>query len=313
MSRKSLFAALLLVLVALARPVRAADDAPHSIETRKGPAIVAFVLFGAVFLVHCFQYIRNRRRGNKGMLTLLIGMFFMSLGFLLRTSKMQYAWQFLFTFLAPCAFLATDYIILARLGRAVGPEVARRCLPISPSAISWLFILSDCVTFAGQATGTVFIIIGGDWTSMGNKLAIAGLILQVVSFAIFTFLLFLFSRRLRSQYPNFYTSPESGSHNLRRAFASKPINDVRLLVRIVGLTCVGFMIRSVFRLVEQCDGVFGTIASHEIFFYLFDTIPLLLSVALFGLVWPPRHIEGCALASAENKRGESVDLQRLWK
>ncbi|BGP65219.1 hypothetical protein NBRC10512_000290 [Rhodotorula toruloides] len=309
MSSRSLVAALLFALVALARPVRAADDAPHTIETRKGPAIIAFVLFGAVFLVHCFQYIRNRRRGNKGMLTLLIGMFFMSLGFLLRTSKTQYAWQFL-----SCAFLATDYIILARLGRAVGPEVARRCLPISPSAISWLFMLSDCVTFAGQATGTVFITIGGDWTSIGNKLAIAGLILQVVSFVTFTFLLYLFARRLGPRYPSIYASPESGSHNLRRPFVFEPVNDVRLLVRIVGLTCTGIaQIRSVFRLIEQCDGFFGTIASHEVFFYLFDTIPLLLSVALFGLVWPPRYIEGCALASAENKRGESVDLQRLWK
>ncbi|BGP34653.1 hypothetical protein JCM10296v2_006475 [Rhodotorula toruloides] len=239
MPSRSVLAASLLGLAALAHPVRAANDTPHSIETRKGPAIIAFVLFGAVFLVHCFQYIRNRRKGNKGMLTLIIGMFFMALGFLLRTSKTQYAWQFL--------------------------------------------------------------------------LAIAGLILQVVSFAIFTFLLFLFSRHLRSRYPNFYASPESGSHNLRRPLAAEPVNDVRLLVRIVELTCIGFMIRSVFRLDEQCDGFFGTIASHEVFFYLFDTIPLLLSVALFGLVWPPRYIKGCALASEGNEMGESVDLQRSWK
>ncbi|GAA5867766.1 hypothetical protein JCM8547_005227 [Rhodosporidiobolus lusitaniae] len=56
------------------------------------------------------------------------------------------------------------------------------------------------------------------------------------------------------------------------------------------------MIRSIFRLVEQCNGFFGYIATHEIYFYLLDATPIFLSVVLFVFVWPTRYVAGTTAA-----------------
>ncbi|GJN93654.1 hypothetical protein Rhopal_006711-T1 [Rhodotorula paludigena] len=164
----------------------------------------------------------------------------MTIGFLIRMSG-NYAWQFLFTFLSPCAFLANDYVLLKHIARAVGPDIARRCLFIPARGIVWIFVLSDVVTFCAQTAGTILVIIGGKLGSPGQK---------------------------------------------------QSVDNLRLLIVVLALSCIGIMIRSVFRLIEQADGFFGTIAQNEVWLYLFDAAPLWISMTLFVFVWPPRYING---------------------
>lgn len=73
-------------------------------------------------------------------------------------------------------------------------------------------------------------------------------------------------------------------------------------------TCVGILIRSVFRVAEFAGGYVyrfvgvlcyspdplhrynGTIATHEAYFYAFDTLPLWIAMSLYAVVWPARAL-----------------------
>ncbi|GAA6042580.1 hypothetical protein JCM8097_003141 [Rhodosporidiobolus ruineniae] len=306
-----------LIVTVLAAPLLVAAQSANEqarekgIEVKAGPAAIFFVLYLLATLVQWFHYYRHPYRPRAYMLNLTIGMTCMCIGFLLRI-KNNYAWQFLFTFLSPCAFLAADYTILKHLARALGPQISSTCLFLPPRAIVWVFLLSDLVTFCAQTAGTVMTIIGGEMLSVGQKIAIAGLVLQLLSFSLYTVLLFVFARRMSRNYPDSYHPPGAGG-TLFKIRSKEPVNDVRLLVRVLGATCIGILIRSVFRLVEQADGFFGFIATHEAFFYLFDATPLWLSMVLFAFVWPTRYIAGAEEATKEAEvggawRGEGAEL-----
>ncbi|KAJ7775943.1 hypothetical protein DFH07DRAFT_731967 [Mycena maculata] len=96
----------------------------------------------------------------------------------------------------PCAFLATDYILLVRLAYTLNEKVRRRCLPIRPRYIVRLFVGSDISTFLLQRWGGGLTAIGGSVGNIGDKISMFGLCLQFVSFAIFTVLLLHFGWRL---------------------------------------------------------------------------------------------------------------------
>lgn len=53
----------------------------------------------------------------------------------------------------PCFFLATDYVLLARLSFTFDQRVAERCLVIKASRLATLFVCSDVITFLLQAAG----------------------------------------------------------------------------------------------------------------------------------------------------------------
>lgn len=53
----------------------------------------------------------------------------------------------------PCFFLATDYMLLARLSFTFDQQVAERCLVIKASRLATLFVCSDVITFLLQAAG----------------------------------------------------------------------------------------------------------------------------------------------------------------
>lgn len=49
-------------------------------------------------------------------------------------------------------------------------------------------------------------------------------------------------------------------------------------------------IRSNYRLMENWQGPDGYLATHEPFAYVFDSLPVLLSAAVYIAVWPPRYL-----------------------
>jgi hypothetical protein len=68
----------------------------------------------------------------------------------------------------PCAFLATDYMLLARLASTFDTQVSERCLLIRASRLAKLFVCSDVITFLLQAAGGG-LMSSGSMASMGNK------------------------------------------------------------------------------------------------------------------------------------------------
>lgn len=139
-----------------------------------------------------------------------------------------YITSHLFILLSPCAFIAADYILLGRIVRHLAAD---RYLPISAHKVSRYFVISDVVTFLIQAGG------GGLSTSqdegmrnIGGNIFLAGVILQLVSFGIFTILYVWFGFQVYRKDKVLWNTP-----------GWKP------LFFALGWTCIGFLIRSVYR------------------------------------------------------------------
>lgn len=90
-------------------------------------------------------------------------------------------------------FLATSYTLLGRMANHLG---AQDCLLIRTSLITKLFVSCDVVTFLLQAAGSGSQVAGGSFAKIGHYIALAGLIAQLVSFALFCVLLVVFGMRL---------------------------------------------------------------------------------------------------------------------
>ncbi|GAA6031683.1 hypothetical protein JCM8097_001932 [Rhodosporidiobolus ruineniae] len=261
--------------------------------------ILALVLFGVVSIYQWVLWWRNGR--HRYMLTLTIGMTCMTIGFILRLvyrsspySLGLYAVQLLFILLSPCAFLANDYVLLKHLAVSMGPEVVQTCLFLPIRLIVKLFVWCDVITFLVQAAGGGASAGNGEIAKVGPKIALVGLIVQLVSFGLFTCLLLVFAYRVRTRFPQLGSPVPAFSLKSYNPWSTELINDWRILFWVLLLTCVGIMVRCVFRTVEYAQGYSGYLVTHEIYFYLLDALPLFLSMLCYAWLWPTRVIDGAA-------------------
>ncbi|KAJ7158256.1 RTA-like protein [Mycena crocata] len=198
----------------------------------------------------------------------------------------KYIIMSMFILLSPCLYLALDYMLFARLAAVFDKEVSERCLLIPSSRIVRIFLWSDVVTFSFQSTGGGFVA-GDNLTliNLGQKLTMVGLVLQAISFLLFTVLLVIFGWRGYTEFPSAWRP-----HNARplKVLSRKAIDDWRPLFYVICATCVGILVRSIFRIAEYAQGTDGYLTTHEGYFYLFDALPLWIAMTLFCFVWPVR-------------------------
>ncbi|BGP54438.1 Envelope glycoprotein gp160 [Rhodotorula sphaerocarpa] len=258
--------------------------------------VIGLVLFFLSTVVHWVYWARTLKR--RYMLTLTISMACMTLGFVFRlayrandTNLGLYILMYLFLLLSPCAFLAMDYMLLSRLALAMGDE-AVHCLILPATKIAKIFVWSDIVTFALQACG------GGMSTShsatsqrIGPKITLAGLSIQLASFSFFTCTLLVFGWRLLRR-PAYSNPPQPFTFKGYKFWSSSRIYDWRPVFFVLALTCIGILIRSVFRIIEFAGGYYGKVATTEGYFYGLDALPLWLAMTLYCFFWPVRFIDG---------------------
>ncbi|KAH7343267.1 RTA1-like protein [Rhizoctonia solani] len=247
--------------------------------------VLTGVSFALYFLTATALALCMRKWGGKWMLCLIIGSYTFSLGLALRFglakdphSKGIYIAEYLFVVLSPCAFLAADYIVLGRLAEHLN---AGHYLFIRPDRVMKFFLASDLFTFAVQACG------GGMSTSndldklrIGQKIFLAGLALQLASFALFSALYIVFLIRI------YKFAPEIWHHQTPVPW----YRNWKTLAAALALSCVGILIRSVFRTIELSEGFRGHLATTESLFYGLDTYPLFVAVAIYVPFWPGRFI-----------------------
>ncbi|KAG6809079.1 hypothetical protein H0H92_001687, partial [Tricholoma furcatifolium] len=223
-----------------------------------------------------------------------------------------YIVQDMFVVLSPCAFIAADYVLLGRL--AAHLDLTKHLI-VPANKITKAFVLSDVTTFLIQAAG------GGLSASansekvdlMGSHLFLAGLVLQLLSFATFTVMYTIFRYRVWKHNPEVYTRD-----------ASKPwYNDWRTLANVLSLSCVGILvrrafdtqtsvitltlssqIRSFYRVIELSQGYQGHLATTEAYFYGLDTLPLFIAISIYTPFWPGRFIPPQPQASTESEKIE---------
>lgn len=221
-------------------------------------AALALSLYFVTSILLTIQFWRHGR--GKWFLCLIIGGYCEAFGLLMRIpfrsnphSTGIYIIEYLFVVLSPCAFLAGDYIVFGRLVQMLDGQ---RHVPIRANRIMRFFVASDVTTFLIQAAG------GGLSTAQnassqktGGDIFLAGIALQMVSFAFFTGLYLWFGFRCYTRDKYVWNAP-----------GWKP------LYWALGWTCIGFLIRSVYRTIELSQGYTGYLNTHEPWFYIFDTV-----------------------------------------
>ncbi|GAA5821316.1 hypothetical protein JCM11251_004567 [Rhodosporidiobolus azoricus] len=262
-------------------------------------AILGLVLFGVVGAWHWVCWWRNGKQ--RYMLTLTIGMTCMTLGFVLRLAYHYspytlalYAVQLLFLLLSPCAFLATNYVLLKHLAVSMGEDVVKNCLFLPIRFIVKFFVWVDVITFLIQAAGGGASAGGGKIAEVGPHIALAGLIVQLVSFGLFMVLLVVFAFRVRSRFPHLGSPVPAFSFRNYSMFKTDLVNDWRVLFWALLISSIGIMVRCVFRTIEYAQGYSGYLLVHEVYFYVLDALPLFLAMSLYAWLWPTRVVEGAS-------------------
>lgn len=259
------------------------------------------VAFSLVLLVGLLQSLCMKRWGARWMLSMVIGAYTFAFGLATRfglhlhpQSKGLYIVEYLFVVLSPCAFIASDYVLLGQIARHLGVD---EYLLISPRRITVVFILSDVTTFLIQAIGGALSVSANhvDQALVGSRVFLAGLAAQLVSFIVFTCVYLLFLWRVRKH------RPEVWSVDKDKAWS----NDWRALAAALFISCIGILIRSVFRVVELSEGFQGHLATSEAFFYALDTLPLFMAIAIYIPFWPGR-----ILASAQPNEQKAREMEK---
>ncbi|KAJ6512800.1 RTA1 like protein-domain-containing protein [Mycena sanguinolenta] len=281
---------------------------PGGYVPKKSLSYIALSLYAFSAVIHWIYFFAAPPR-RAFIVTLPLGMTAMATGFILRVvyanppyTLGKYIGMDLFILLSPCLFLATDYMLLSHLARSFDDEVSDRCLLIRHSRVTKIFVWSDVITFLLQSSGGAMTASKNNLSlvNVGNKIALVGLTLQAVSFALFTIVLIVFAYRISKLFPQLWRPKNPRPF---KVFSRQPIDDWRIIVYVMCATCVGILVRSVFRIAEFAGGYFGTIATHEGYFYALDSLPLWIAMSLYCIVWPTRalmkRLEGLELESKQ--------------
>lgn len=267
---------------------------------------LAGISFGLVLLVAILQSLCTWKWGAKYMLAMVIGGYTFAIGLATRfalndnpRSKGTYIAMYLFVVLSPCAFIAATYVLLGRFARHLKCD---ELLLVSPRYITRIFITSDVVTFLVQAAGGG--VSAGSTTvkmaKIGSRIFLAGLALQLLSYLIFITVYITFLVRIRTRRPEVW--------NMDKELGTKWFSRWKTLAGAFMLSCIGILVRSIFRTIELGEGYAGYLATHEVYFYTLDTLPLFIAISIFVPFWPGRFIrEESSVVENVRQDKESTD------
>ncbi|CAF1309260.1 unnamed protein product, partial [Adineta ricciae] len=142
--------------------------------------------------------------------------------------------------------------------------------------VAWIFIICDAFSLLIQSSGAGLLTAAKndlEKARTGENILLAGLIINLVSFAIFCLQLFYFEYQIRKLPPVFL--PESIYEKRWRRF-----------LYAIYISSILVLIRQIYRVIEFAQGFTGYLAVHEVYFYIFDTIPIFFSAAIFIVYFP---------------------------
>ncbi|KAG9126897.1 hypothetical protein FRC07_001508 [Ceratobasidium sp. 392] len=118
-------------------------------------------------------------------------------------------------------------------------------------------------------------------TKLSTKIFLAGLILQLISFITYCVVFAVFLYRVKTwRAPTWHEKADKGL-----------LSHWKGLVGIMFISCLGIIVRCIYRTVEGSEGFSGYLLTHEIYFYVLDCLPLLIAIAVYAIVWPPAILE----------------------
>lgn len=240
-------------------------------------AIVALVLYTSSFVALVIWTIWKR---SWYMITLLVGCLMEVIGYATRIplaidptgSHNLYICMTTCLIIAPVFYAAIAYILYGRLVHAVGDHYSL----IKPKLVAWIFVVSDILSFLIQVSGAGLLSSAGtdiNRAKLGENILLGGLAVNLVSFAIFCLQIFYFDYRTRKSTLDF---PSGG---LRQ-------KGWRQFLYVIYFSTCLVLIRQIYRIIEFAQGFTGYLAVHEIYFYIFDSIPILIAASIFIIYFP---------------------------
>ncbi|EMD40747.1 hypothetical protein CERSUDRAFT_111327 [Gelatoporia subvermispora B] len=270
--------------MAAASSVDPKDDPMNPLKYIASNALTAVAL-AAVLLISLAQAYCFWKYRGKCMLPMVVGDWTYALGFVVRfalhsnpDSKGVYIIFELLNVLSPCAFIATEYMVL---GRLAGYLDCRQHLLIAPNKIARVFVISDVVTFLIQAGGaSLSTAKTASALRSGEHIFLAGLVLQLISFCFFMAIYARFLVLVRKREPRLWNA-DSGK---------VWYDDWRALAYALMFSSIAVFVRCTYRVIELAQGFRGHLSTTEAFFYALDTLPLCIAIALYVPFWPGRII-----------------------
>ncbi len=188
---------------------------------------------------------------------------------------------YFFIVTAPVLISASIYVCLtmllrwARIERSIAAKMR-------PKLILWIFITADIITTVIQVTGAA--LIGSQNAKMqdpttAHNILIAGLALQSFTFVIFLCLYAWFT----------YSIAKIGLVGKKLPF----------LVALAVSSLLVF-VRTLLRLAETSQGIFGNLRSHEVYFGCLEFAPIVLAVGLLA-AWHPARWVGSSQEDVEQE------------
>ena len=174
--------------------------------------------------------------------------------------------------IAPVFNAAIAYVLLGRLMHAVGDQHSL----IRPKLVARIFIICDIFSFIIQISGAGLLASATtdpDRAKTGENILLGGLGINLVSFALFCVQLFYFDYRTRKSPPEV-----PGGSMFQKGW--------RQFLYIIYISSTLILIRQIYRVMEFAQGFTGYLAVHEVYFYIFDTIPIYLCTTIFVFFFP---------------------------
>ncbi|EFQ98821.1 RTA1 [Nannizzia gypsea CBS 118893] len=246
----------------------------------KAAAITFIVLFLISSAIHLFQIIRGR---VWFFIPLFIGGIFEIVGFEGRIissteaplfTDTPYIIQNLFLLLAPALFAASIYM---QLGRLIIVLEAEQHSIVRRSWMTKIFVTGDILSFVVQGLGK-YPYCGGIMASgtpsnlsLGEKIVVVGLIIQILFFGFFIIVSVILHLRMN-------THPTTASLSLHFSW-NKYLYGIYAVSALV-------MVRSIFRVAEFAQGTNGTLLRHEYYLYIFDAALMFILMVILNIIHP---------------------------
>ena len=235
-------------------------------------AVVAALWFFLFVIVHMFLTVRYRA---WLFVPFSIGVCLEVIGYIARclSSKkdpynlIYYIINYFFIVTAPvimsAAIYTVLYVMITRLGRQYS------LLP--PKVVLWFFITSDVVSTCCQIAGAALV---GRMSAKrqdpkpAEDTLLAGLAYQVFAMTVFIIVAGAFTYSAR---------------------AAIRVAKLTTFVGAFGLCTFFIYLRTVFRLAETGQGLWGSLQTHEVYFALLEFLPIASAVPLFA-IWHPGRL-----------------------
>lgn len=206
-----------------------------------------------------------------------------------------YVLYLLLTLSAPPFFAATIYMALARIISSL------RATNLSILSVRWLttvFVMVDVVCFIAFIGGAGMQVAASEKiNTIGTKVLLCGLIFQIICFAFFMSIAFVFHRRNAR-------APGILSQELEVKWRKH-------LWTLYGASLL-VLVRNIFRVAEYAQGYDGPIAHNEAFIYVFDAGPMWFVMVAYAVIHPgqlQKRVKAVEKRKTECEANELLDTR----